>query len=58
MRRCTWVKPELVCQIHFTEWTQDGHLRHPAFLGLREDKNAKEVVREKPANEGRASRKK
>jgi bifunctional non-homologous end joining protein LigD len=48
MRTCTWLKPELVCQIRFTEWTRDNHLRHPLFLGLREDKPASEVVREKP----------
>ena len=43
-----WVKPELVCEVRFTEWTRDGYLRHPAFLGLREDKDAKDVVIEKP----------
>ena len=46
MRLCTWLEPKLVAQIRFTEWTSDGGLRHPVFLGLREDKNAKEVVRE------------
>ncbi|MGN6644854.1 MAG: non-homologous end-joining DNA ligase [Verrucomicrobiota bacterium] len=46
MRRCTWVEPRLVCEIRFSEWTRDGHLRQPAFMGLREDKNAGEVVRE------------
>jgi bifunctional non-homologous end joining protein LigD len=46
MARCTWIQPKLVCQIGFTEWTRDGHLRHPVFLGLREDKTAREVVRE------------
>lgn len=44
----TWVKPELVCEIDFTEWTGEGHMRHPIFQGLREDKKAKEVVREIP----------
>jgi bifunctional non-homologous end joining protein LigD len=44
-----WVKPELVAQIGFTEWTRDGQLRHPRFLGLREDKRPSEVVRERPA---------
>jgi len=49
MRRCTWIKPTLVCQVRFAEWTRDGHLRQPAFLGLREDKQTKEVVREQAA---------
>jgi bifunctional non-homologous end joining protein LigD len=44
-----WVRPELVGQIGFTEWTRDGRLRHPRFLGLRDDKPAREVVREVPA---------
>jgi bifunctional non-homologous end joining protein LigD len=43
-----WVKPDLVAQIGFTEWTHDGKLRHPRFLGLRPDKPAKDVVRERP----------
>jgi len=42
-----WVKPKLVAQIGFTEWTVDGKLRHARFLGLRQDKSAQEVVREK-----------
>jgi bifunctional non-homologous end joining protein LigD len=45
-RGITWVEPELVAQIGFTEWTQAGRLRHPRFLGLRDDKAAAEVVRE------------
>jgi bifunctional non-homologous end joining protein LigD len=45
-RGVTWVEPKLVAQIGFTEWTRDGRLRHPRFLGLREDKAASEVVRE------------
>ena len=48
MRLCTWLEPKLVCQVRFAEWTRDGHLRQPAFLGLREDKRPEEVVREKP----------
>ncbi len=48
MKQCHWVKPTLVCQVRFTEWTRDGKLRHPVFLGLREDKDAREVVRERP----------
>ena len=47
MRKCHWAKPEIVCQIKFSEWTRDEKLRQPVFLGLREDKDAKEVVREK-----------
>ena len=45
-RRVTWVEPKLVAQVGFSEWTRDGRLRHPRFLGLREDKAAEEVVRE------------
>ena len=45
MKNCVWLKPELVAQIEFTEWTPDGHLRHSKFVGLREDKKAGEVVR-------------
>jgi bifunctional non-homologous end joining protein LigD len=44
-----WVRPELVAQVAFSEWTRDGRLRHPRFLGLREDKPAREVVREVPS---------
>ena len=49
MKRCHWVKPALVCQVQFAEWTQDGKLRQPAFLGLRADKDAQAVIRETPA---------
>ena len=45
-RTATWVEPELVAQVGFSEWTRDGRLRHPRFLGLRDDKAASEVVRE------------
>jgi bifunctional non-homologous end joining protein LigD len=45
-RDITWVAPTLVAQLAFTEWTSAGRLRHPRFLGLREDKSADEVVRE------------
>jgi bifunctional non-homologous end joining protein LigD len=41
-----WVRPEFVAQIGFTEWTRDGMLRHPRYLGVREDKPARDVVRE------------
>ena len=46
MKNCVWLKPALVAQIEFTEWTPDGHLRHSKFVGMREDKEAREVVRE------------
>jgi bifunctional non-homologous end joining protein LigD len=46
-----WVRPELVAQVAFTEWTEDGKLRHPRFLGLRRDKDPSEVVREVPVRE-------
>jgi len=45
-RGVTWVRPTLVAEIGFTEWTTAGRLRHPRFLGLRDDKSAKQVVRE------------
>jgi bifunctional non-homologous end joining protein LigD len=47
MKRCHWVKPSMVCQVKFTEWTRDDRLRHPVFLGIRKDKSPNEVVREK-----------
>jgi bifunctional non-homologous end joining protein LigD len=46
MQRCQWVKPVLIAQVKFTEWTHDNQLRQPVFLGLRTDKEAKDVVRE------------
>jgi bifunctional non-homologous end joining protein LigD len=48
MKKCHWVEPKLVAQIRYTEWTRDNKLRHPVYLGLREDKAAREVVREIP----------
>jgi bifunctional non-homologous end joining protein LigD len=48
MKSCYWLEPKMVGQIRFTEWTRDGHLRHPVFLGLREDKDPGEVHREAP----------
>jgi len=44
--KATWLKPELVCEVSFTEVTDDGVFRHPSFKGMREDKKAKEVTRE------------
>jgi bifunctional non-homologous end joining protein LigD len=46
-RDVTWVAPELVAEVGFTEWTRHDRLRHPRFLGLRDDKSATEVVRER-----------
>jgi bifunctional non-homologous end joining protein LigD len=43
-----WVEPDLVCEVEFAEWTHDGHLRAPSYQGLREDKSASEVRRERP----------
>ena len=43
-----WVEPKLVCEVEFSEWTPDGHLRHPSFQGMREDKLASAIVREVP----------
>jgi bifunctional non-homologous end joining protein LigD len=48
MKRCHWLKPKLVCQVKFSEWTRDGKLRQPVFLGLRDDRAAGKVVRETP----------
>jgi bifunctional non-homologous end joining protein LigD len=49
MRKIDWVNPVLVCQVKFAEWTREGKLRQPVFLGLREDKKATQVGRETPA---------
>jgi bifunctional non-homologous end joining protein LigD len=46
MEEMQWVTPKLIAQIRFVEWTADGHLRHAAFLGMREDKPAHSVRRE------------
>lgn len=46
MRRCHWINPVFVCQVKFGEWTRDAKLRHPVFLGMREDKAAPEVTRQ------------
>ena len=46
MEKCIWVRPELVAQIEFLEWTESDHLRHSKFAGLREDKSARSVVKE------------
>ena len=49
----TWVKPKLVAEVKFTEWTADGEMRHPAFLGLRADKRAEDVTQEKESRRRR-----
>jgi len=50
----TWLKPELVCEVIFQGWTDEGLMRQPVFLRLREDKAAREVVREKPVESNRS----
>lgn len=52
-RPTTWVAPRLVCEVKFSEWTADGMMRHPVFMGLREDKKAADVVREQPSSASR-----
>ena len=47
MEKCVWVRPELVAQIEYLEWTESDHLRHSKFAGLREDKDARAVVKER-----------
>jgi ATP-dependent DNA ligase len=46
MKKAVWLKPEMVAQIEFLEWTEGDRLRHSKFVGLREDKKAKDVVKE------------
>jgi len=46
MAGVTWLRPTLVAQIRFAEWTEDGFLRQPVFLGLRDDKPPTEITRE------------
>lgn len=43
-----WAEPKLVAQVRFTEWTEDGSMRHPTFLGLRDDKRPRDCHRERP----------
>ena len=51
MKKMHWINPKFVAEIRFAEWTRDGKLRAPVFLGLRDDKNPGEVVREAPAGD-------
>ena len=46
MKECVWLRPEAVAQIEFLEWTAGGRLRHSKFVGLRDDKNARDVGKE------------
>jgi ATP-dependent DNA ligase len=46
MKECRWLNPKLVGQFEFVEWTDVNHLRHTKFIALRDDKKAKDVVRE------------
>lgn len=55
-RAAHWVTPRLVAQVSFTEWTSDHRLRHPSFLGLREDKKVQDVVREEPVTTVKAGK--
>ena len=48
MSECRWVKPKLVCQVAFLEWTDAGHLRHSTFVAICDDKTAMQVMRENP----------
>src|SRR5262249_11894856 len=52
-RNAHWVRPELVAEAEFVEWTDEGKIRHSSFQGLRTDKAPTEVVRERPANGNR-----
>jgi bifunctional non-homologous end joining protein LigD len=49
LRRAVWAEPKLVGEVAFAEWTNEGIIRHPSFQGMREDKKAKEVIREDPS---------
>jgi ATP-dependent DNA ligase len=46
MKKCVWVRPEIVAQIDYLEWTESDHLRHSKFIGLREDKSSRNVIKE------------
>jgi len=50
MKECRWLKPVLVGQFEYVEWTPDGHLRHSRFISLREDRDARELRREEDAS--------
>jgi bifunctional non-homologous end joining protein LigD len=48
LRKAHWAKPKLIAEVEFTEWTDEGIIRHPSFKGLREDKKPTDVIREEP----------
>jgi bifunctional non-homologous end joining protein LigD len=54
-RSIHWVKPKVLCEVTFTEWTEDGRIRHPSFQGLRQDKKEAEVKVERPVSAKSAS---
>ncbi len=47
MKKCVWLRPDLVAEIEFLEWTEGDHLRHSKFVGLREDKDPRKVIKER-----------
>jgi len=49
LRKALWAKPKLIAEVEFTEWTDEGIIRHPSFKGLREDKKPSDVIREEPS---------
>ncbi|MGH9869699.1 MAG: DNA ligase D [Candidatus Polarisedimenticolia bacterium] len=55
-RRARWTRPDQVAEVEFTEWTRDGRLRHPVFRGLREDKAAHRITRERTADPARTAK--
>ena len=51
LRKVTWVKPQIIVEVKFTEWTEDGILRHPSYQGLRTDKHESEISQELPISD-------
>ncbi len=56
-RQVHWIRPELIAEVEFTEWTGEGHLRHPSFKGLREERSPRDIVREPAAGAGLSGKK-
>lgn len=46
MQKCIWIRPKAVAQVEFLQWTKGDHLRHTKFIGLRDDKDPQEIVKE------------